>query len=564
MKDYILYISIVFFLSLFSSCDRGLLDDMPLNKKSAYDIFKDSTRVDDFVLGLYTYLPGVYNRFDGEAMLSSATDESTQCKAMHGVRSFNDGSLQPTSHPDMIWADAYAGIRQANLLLDNIGSLYASTSDEKRNAAINEARFVRAFLYFELIKRYAGVPLLKRTYSYDENPNIPRNTFAECIKFIVDECDSVAKYLPTVQPESQMGRASGVAAMALKARTLLYAASPLFNGPSIEGKNDPIVGYGSYNPNRWEDAAKAASELLQHYPGTIDLYRTGTAIFKYGRGFYTPAGNKELLFVKTRAKDNNIEKINAPVGYTNAIGGVCPSQNLIDAYEMSGGKTYDPNAPYSNRDPRFYATIQYNGATWWDRKVETFMGGLDAEDATLNATKTGYYLRKFSDPEAIIFGATKTGLHYFPYFRVAEVLLNYAEAMNEAYGPETDYFGNGRTAKWAIDEVRSRVSMPSLPEGLSYSEMKDRIMHERQIELAFEEHRHWDLRRWKKAKDILNGLELKGITITRTIDEPTGNITYTYTPKVVEKRVFTDKMYLYPIHTGEILKNKALVQNPLW
>jgi len=558
---YIISISCCLFFVL--SCERGLLDDMPLDKISNTDIFKDSSRVDNYVMGLYTYLPGVYNRFNGEAMLSSATDESTQCLSSFELKAFNDASLQPTSHPDQIWASAYEGIWMCNNLFENIGALYASTSQLKKEIFVNETRFIRAFLYFELVKRYAGVPLLKNTCSFDDDPNVPRDSFADCVEFIVNECDSIIhSALPEIQPESQMGRASRVAAKALKSRVLLYAASPLYNGPSIEGLNDPILGYGVYDMTRWEAAAQASSELLASYPTVIALYTSGaTPQLKYSKLFYTPASNKELLFVKTRQKDNNVEKINAPVGYTNARGGVSPSQNLVDAYEMINGGDVNPDNPYSGRDPRFSASIQYNGALWWsNRRIETFLGGLDAQDASVNATKTGYYLRKFSDPAAVIYGTEVTALHYFPYFRVGEILLNYAEAMNEAYGPEVDHYGNGRTAKWAVDELRKRVDMPILSVGLTYNLMKEKIIHERQIELAFEEHRHWDLRRWKLAETELNK-PLRKVIITKTNDI---SIPYSYEYSVLENRTFLPKMYLYPIHSGEILKNRSLRQNPLW
>lgn len=550
------------FVVFFTSCENNLFNEKPLNKKSAYEVFKDSARVDDYVLGLYTFLPGVYNRFNGNAMLSSATDESTQCQNTHELQSFNNASLQPTSHPDQIWASAYEGIWMCNNLFENINSLYDYTSQEKKENFINEARFVRAFLYFELIKRYAGVPILTKTYSYVDNPNVKRNSFADCVKFISEECDSIIfGSLPENQPESQMGRASKFAAMALKSRLLLYAASPLFNGPSIEEVNDSIVGYGIYDIERWKYAAEASANLLEFYPLKIDLYRSGsTPQLKYGKIFYTPSSNKELLFVKTRQKDNTIEKINSPIGYTNAIGGVAPSQNLVDAYEVIDGSPVDNANPYTRRDPRFASSIHYNQSLWWGRRVETFLGGIDAQDASVNATKTGYYLKKFSDPSAVISGTQITALHYFPYFRVAEILLNYAEAMNEAYGPEDDYYGNGRTAKWAVDEVRKRVDMPVLPSGLSYEDMKEKIIHERRIELAFEEHRHWDLRRWKIAEYILNQPIRKTIiTKTNNVENP-----YIYQYSTFENRVFHKKMYLYPIHSGEILKNRALKQNPLW
>lgn len=568
MKKHNLFYLLVTMLiiSAFTSCE--LLDDKPLDKIGAYDVFKDSTRVDAYVLGLYKYLPQGYNRFDNQAMLSTASDESTQCISNNGMTPFVNGSWGPTSNPDAGWTNYYEGIMMVNVLFENIGMLYPSTSEAFKNSVLAEAHFLRAYYHFELVKRFGGVPIVTKTFTVNDSPDIPRNSYADCVDFIVKECDSAIMYLPTVEVAARVGRATGVAAMALKSRMLLYAASPLFNGPDVTGNNNILVGYGVEDPDRWKKAAEAAHNLLELYPGTISLFNTGAnAMLKYQNLFINPAlaQNKENLLVKTRQQDNEIEKNNAPIGYTNARGGVCPSQNLVDAYEMKNGKDihetgsgYDVNNPYANRDPRLAASIQYNGATWWNRKVETFIGGLDAADADINATKTGYYLRKFSNPAAIIFGNTKNGIHYFPLFRVGEALLNYAEAMNEAYGPVADPYGNGRTAKWAVDEVRKRAGMPAIPaNGLTYEVMKQKIVKERRIELAFEEHRHWDIRRWKIAEEVFKD-PIRGVRIEKKSDS------FNYTYYDVEQREFSQKMYLYPIPKNECYKNKSLVQNPLW
>ena len=567
-KQNLLYIIFSLFIISFPSCEDGLLDDKPLDKKSAYDVFKDSTRVDAYVLGLYKYLPNGYNRFDNQAMLSSATDESTQCIPNNGMTPFMNGSWGPTSNPDAAWASNYEGLMMVNVLFENIHMLYPTTSEEFKNSVLAEAHFLRAYYHFELIKRFGGIPIVTKTFAIKDSPDIPRNTYKACVDFVINECDSALQYLPTVEVAARVGRATGVAAMALKSRMLLYAASPLFNGPDVTGTTNELAGYGTYSKDRWNIAAEAAHNLLELYPTQIALYNTGAnGTVKYQNLFIKPAlaQNKESLMVKTRQQDNEIEKNNAPIGYTNARGGVCPSQNLVDAYEMKNGKAidetgsgYDKNNPYANRDPRLAATIQYNGATWWNRKVEMFTGGLDAHDADIHATKTGYYLRKFSDPAAIIFGNTKKGIHYFPLFRTGEVLLNYAEAMNEAYGPDVDFYGDGRTAVWAVNEVRKRAGMPALPKNkLAYDEMKKKIIHERRIELAFEEHRHWDIRRWKIAEEVFRE-PIKGVRIDA------GETPAKYTYFEVEQRIFSPKMYLYPLPKGECYKNKALVQNPLW
>lgn len=552
---------------VFSAFSCQVYDD-PLDKTQSYDVFKDSTRVDNYILGLYTYLPVGFNRFSNQTMLSSAGDESTQCKTTHGLTPFVNGSWGPSSNPDAAWTSNYEAIMMVNTFFENIGMLYPQTSGTFKQSVTAEAHFLRAYFYFELVKRYAGVPLLTRTMTGNDSPDIPRASYQECVDFIVAECDSAIKYLPVQETNARWGRASKVGALALKARMLLYAASPLFNGPDVTGANNPVAGYGVYSGERWEKAADAAHDLLQYYPNVIDLYKTGTNYPLRYRNVFTVVmqdNNKEWLFVRTRPADNNLEKDNAPIGFINARGGVCPSQNLVDAYEMANGKPitdptsgYNPNDPYAKRDPRFEGTIQYNGASWWGRAIKTSLGGIDAGDVNVDGTKTGYYLRKFSNVDATIIAAQVNKPHFFPLFRFAEVLLNYAEAMNEAYGPNNaGPYEAAYTARWAVDLVRQRVNMPKLPANITYGEMKERIMHERRIELAFEEHRHWDVRRWKTAEATFSA-PIKGVRINESVTPAT----YEYYD--VESRAFTPKMYLYPIPYADQFRDKALVQNPLW
>lgn len=553
--------------TLLSSCS---FHDDPLNKKSSQDIFRDSIRVEDYLLGLYTYLPTGFNRFSNQTMLSSAGDESTQCKNTHGLTPFVNGSWGPSSNPDSRWDVSYEAIAQVNLFFQNIGMLDPKTSETLKNGLLAEAHFLRAFFYFELVKRYGGIPLLKAPLSQNDDVNIPRDTFADCVDFIVEECDKAILYLPDQEEQARWGRASKVGAMALKSRILLYAASDLFNGPDITGADNKLAGYGTYSMERWEDAADAAFDIIKDfYPGTVDLYSgDGTNyILRYRKTFTVVmhVNNKEWLFIRTRPSDNNLEKDNAPIGFTNANGGVAPSQNLVDAYEMKNGKGifesgsgYDDQKPYLNRDPRFDATIYYNGVSVWSRAIKTSLGGADSGFDNVDGTKTGYYLRKFMHPDVVIFGSQVSKPHFFPLFRFAEVLLNFAEAMNEAYGPENSgIYESTYTAKWAIDLIRKRVNMPVLPTGLTYEQMKERIIHERRIELAFEEHRHWDARRWKIAEEVFS----KPVGGVR-IDESATPAIFEYYD--VEQRIFTKKMYLYPIPYGEMRRNKALMQNPLW
>lgn len=198
---------------------------------------------------------------------------------------------------------------------------------------------------------------------------------------------------------------------------------------------------------------------------------------------------------------------NGPNGY-GGWGGNAPTQNLVDTYEMMDGQPitnpgsgYNPQNPYANRDPRLAATVLYNGAPYRGRAVETFRpGGLDSPDGpeSFNTSPTGYYLRKFIN-EARDLGASSSSQAPWIYFRLGEVLLNYAEAQNEAAGPDASVYR-------AINQVRARVSMPALPTVLTQAQMRERIRRERQVELAYEEHRYYDVRRWKIANTTENVL----------------------------------------------------------
>jgi hypothetical protein len=270
--------------------------------------------------------------------------------------------------------------------------------------------------------------------------------------------------------------------------------------------------------------------------------------------------NKEVIFASTAAAQNIVESNNAPVGFTGALGRTNPTQNLVDAFEMANGKPitdptsgYNPANPYANRDPRLALFIITNGSTFktgtLSRAVETFEGGLDNLPTNVNSTKTGYYMRKFLS-EAATYNITGAAQRRKPwvFFRYPEVLLDYAEALNEAAGPSAEVYN-------AVDLIRVRGGLATLPIGLSQVQMRDRIRNERRVELCFEEHRFFDVRRWKIAEDVFNQ-PIQGMKITKT------GTTLTYTPFVVETRVFKAANYYYPISQTEINKAPALEQNP--
>ncbi|MDX9882955.1 MAG: RagB/SusD family nutrient uptake outer membrane protein [Prolixibacteraceae bacterium] len=591
MKNRI-YLTLILTALLAGACENPL-DVTPYDKYGAEFVFGEPKKAEEYVMRTYNIFPygsadQGYNRLEsGKSMIACASDEAMPNLPGSNVDILTNGSWSPSSsNPDNMWDHYYQYIRAANIGLDNLNMLPESQAT-LRDQLYGELIFIRAYAHSELIKRYGGIPIIDRTLTLEDDLNIPRNTFEECVDFVASQCDLAMPYLlsPDEASGGQLGRISSGAALALKARMLLYAASDLYNGPAYDGSNSKLIGYGNYSKTRWEAAAEAAAEVISlgyyslYKPNAIaDSQNDATARTNgeknYADLFYTLAGNKELVLIRTVAQSNGVEKKNVPVGYTNGDGTTNPSQQMIDAYGMLNGKSitdptsgYNPEAPYVNRDPRFNISIFYNEKAWTGNpsrtKVETFVDGLDNKTDQTNATKTGYYLSKFMKSGIVISGSETKTNHCFPHIRYAEVLLNYAEAMNEAYGPDVDPKGFGKTARAAVEEVRARVLRPkdaalsSVPAG-DVAAMREAIRNERRVELAFEDHRHIDVRRWKIAPQTI-GQNLNGMRITKT------GSTYTYeiVPNVAV-RIFEPKMYLYPIPQSEMNKNKALIQNPLW
>jgi hypothetical protein len=518
------------------------------------NVTSDFTTVKGFGYAAYTKINNGFNSIDNN-LFAAVSDEAEQTASSSEAQLFNTGSWNAFNNPDDAYANAYEGIRASNYFLEKFANykvLLAVNRDTLSDNALqyhldvsdiswlrNENRVLRAYFYFELLKRYGGVPLVTETLSITDVTNIPKSSFDEIVNFIVSEIDLCKDSLQVNwkdYDQSRDGRLTKAAALAIKARVLLYAASPVNN---ISG-----------NIAKWQAAAKASYDIIAL--NQFSLYNNYQNLFV---GDYT-AKSPETIWAIRLGPENNMEKMNYPIGTPGGRSGVTPSQNLVSAYEYKG--TPDPNNPYKNRDPRFNYSIVANGNAWNGRTIEIWEGGHDAADLP-NASRTGYYLKKFlNDNLNLVQNGTK--IRSWIVFRYGEILLNYAEAMNEAYGPDNNN-GYGLTARQAVDLVRNRpgVSMPPVIAG-NQSEMRIKIKHERQVELAFEDHRYWDLLRWKDAGQVLN-MPLTGIKAVKNPDN-----TFSYIEFVVENRKFIDpQMYVYPIPQTEISKSKGiLIQNPGW
>ena len=547
-------ISIAFTLS---SCN-GFLDreeDSFIDKTATFDSYN---RTKQYLTYAYTLLPDGLNRFSREAMLASATDDAEFAIESAEIQQFNNGSWNALNNPDDVWNRYFSGISKCCTLLENtnhvnldISRLDPDKQVEYANSLKDirmwraEARFLRAYFHFELLKRYGPIPIVTSTLSINGNyENTPRPTMKEVVDFIAKECDIAADTLeltPWRNVNDAFGRATKGAALALKSRLLLYAASPLY------------VDFGDTNEANkptdfamWKSAADAAKAVID-----LNQYELASS---YGDLFKNDFQNKEYIFVRRYAANSDFEKSNFPVSF-GGKGGTNPSQNLVDDYEMLDGTPFDWNdpakaaQPFENRDARLGATILMNMAPFKGKKVATYPEGADATPNP-NATKTGYYLRKFLNEDMNIQTGGSSSGHVVPLFRLAEIYLNYAEALNECDPTNPDI-------ALYLNKVRNRASLPNVS-ALSQEQMRAVIQHERRVELAFEEHRSWDVRRWKIASSTL-GAPLMGVQIER---KPLGG--YTYIPVKVEQRVFQPKMYWYPIPQSEVLKLKQWKQNNGW
>ncbi|MBL4676932.1 MAG: RagB/SusD family nutrient uptake outer membrane protein [Mucilaginibacter sp.] len=521
----------------------------------------------------YAYLNSVYaftlsghNRV-GSDYLDAATDDavSSTNNATADVFKMSTAAYNATNFfpGDNIWATSYKAIRQANIFISNIGIV--PVKDQLRPgismkfAWKSEARFIRALTYFNLLKRYGGIPIVgDKVFTLEGNIALPRNSFEECVNYIVSECDAIKDTLltaPLVQPAAYSQRATNGAALALKAKVLLYAASPLYNGGNIDASN-PLTGYANYDVTRWQKAAAAEKAVMD-----MNAY---SLVSDFRNAFVTQVpANTEVIFQKPNGQTNAVEGANGPVGFTTSPigqGRTSPSQNLVDAYPMANGlditdaaSEYDPANPYAGRDPRLGFTVFYNGAKWLNSTVLTYEGARSKPNAGTQQTVTGYYLRKFMANYETTTNYASSPEDWM-IFRYADILLSYAEAQNEALGaPDASVYS-------AVEKIRQRAGLNpyQLPVGLTKDQMRDAIRRERRLEMAFEENRFFDIRRWKIAETVMTQ-PVQGVTIANAA---TG-FTYTY-GTVLTPKFNAPAMYFYPIPYDETLKNPSLKQNPGW
>lgn len=536
-----------------TSCD--FMDCDESDNYTLQEIQGSYNRVKQFVTSIYGYLPSDFCNTHG-AMLDATTDDAIHVYESSAIQRIVNGTWSANYTVDDKFAYYYNAIHDANYYLTTLSGLTFDTwenGDDYQDWMQNydnyqyQVRFLRAYFYFELVRRYQNVPLITKPLSQTETNQIEPSSAQEVLKFIINECTEIAPKLPiksTSIAQAENGRATRAMAMALKSRAALYAASPLY---STNGDNA-----------KWTEAAKASHDIV------ASAGELGLGLDTYANLFKSKNYNsKEVILCRPTGTSKTFEQANYPMGVTGGNTTTCPTENLASAFEMKDGRAFDWNDPtmkanqYKDRDPRFYLTIVHNGMLWPAKKaVDISEGGANGLPLT-NATTTGYYLRKYVD-NSISFeaGSTTAATHHnWILFRYAEVLLNYAEAMIHVNG-NCDYKDATYTmsAREALNAVRKRAGIPEVA-ACSQDEFLMRVKHERRVEMAFEGQRFWDLRRWKNLD------ETKNIYAVR-ITHHDGVLSYEKT--LLSERSVSNKLYFYPIANVELFKNKKLVQNSGW
>ncbi|MCF2442724.1 RagB/SusD family nutrient uptake outer membrane protein [Dyadobacter sp. CY345] len=603
-----------------SSCKTDFLDVEPITEIASDRVWEDGALSEAFVTGIYA---GLQQGGFAEQMLASLTDEAVFTHTGRNINTINEGSLSPSNlgweDNTYAWSPMYTRIRATNLAIEKLATA-TFTNETLKSRLQGEAYFLRAYYYQQLVRYYGAVPLIKKTYALNEDYSVSRNTYEECVNSIVNDLDSAALLLDG--QATITGRASLTAALALKSRVLTYAASDLHDVPTAKAKstllasypNPEFTGYISGDRTaRWTAALNASKAALDASSGGYKLNLTEPVSATEGEANYVamamaggsgdknidPTASTELIFgryftpsLAEGARQTGLN--NGPNGYHNWAGNT-PIGNLVDDYEMMDGTKFSwtnpvhKAAPYTNRDPRFYATVLYDGADWKPRPSDVIdpanqiqtgaydllddknalfnRKGLDTRSSTVedwNGSRSGYYMRKFIDPNPALYDNSDRQNIPWPFIRVTEVVFNYVEA-NIELGKEAE------ALLW-LNRIRFRAGMPALK--VTGAALKEAYRMERRIEMVYEEQRYHDARRWMIAPTTL-GETLMYINVVGTfkpgqsMKEPYRyNPTvynYTYTPveeKSHENRTWVDKMYFRPFGRDEINRNAKLVQNP--
>ncbi|MDR2130925.1 MAG: RagB/SusD family nutrient uptake outer membrane protein [Odoribacteraceae bacterium] len=559
-------------------------------------VFANQTLTRQFLANIYTNLPDGISGYSDDQFLGASrdcmTDNATSFWGLHYYNKINTDAYTAADHPLLaFWNTDFAGIRKCNIFLTNarpavVGNAAVAGDDNHLYDRYRaEARLLRAIFHFDLVCWFGNAPVLGEDdngnpiildMNRQEEMNLHRQPAADVLAWVAAQCDSIKDALPFryANEEVNWGRVNGAAAYALKSRALLYRASKL-NNPED-------------NRDYWLAAKQAALDFIARNNASARPYLLYP---DYQRCFYeNPTLNGEIILARSVWNTNRVDLQLLPPGFTGSVSGAGrtnPTQNFVDCFEMTNGKrvdeagsTYDPARPYDNRDPRLEAIVFHHGSRWGradqgeERLVDVHFNSATDKGAdyreSMGGTYTGYYLKKYVNP-SLILKAPQNFPHAWIIFRYAEILLNAAEAINEADGPTDAY--------QYVNAVRARtgVNMPALS-GLSREELRERIRNERRVELSFEDHRFFDLRRWRAYDGVTATNELAkprheqllnmyGVQVTLSGATPT--YLFTGPPGTpgndMDLRVFNNpKNYYFPIPDSETKRAPNLGQNTDW
>lgn len=602
----ITYIALGLAILSLGSCKK-YLSQVPDDQITVDKIFTSRLNTEAFLANVYHSLPNEiaqrYNGTDNSGLWTAASDEAkykwdfNYCNQMNlGTWNSSDGSVAT------YWNNYYQAIRNATFFMQNIdGANPRELDDNTKKVYKAEARGLRALYYFFLLRTYGPVPIIGDKVLDINAPvsdlRLSRSTFDQGIDYVVSELDAVADVVPTDIAEAQLGRISKGVCKAYKVEALLLKASPLYNGntdfASLKNADGTNLISQTYDVNKWTAAATAAKAFIDEFvPTTYDLYTQTDAdpfiaAYKSCRYVMTTDWNKEWIFARSKSGnylqyDRTPKHVGSPYsGDAYQGGGACgATQTMVDAYFMANGRSIDDaqsgyvasgfsdfKAPFDtklrstynqwvNREPRFYVGITYNNSLWLNQQngseiVTNFFynGNSGLSQSLSDVTPTGYIPRKNVAANGNGRGAL--------LLRLANIYLDYAEALNESNPGASDIL------KY-LNLIRNRAGVPqygtgtgALPVPADKDAMRLAIQKERRVELAFENVRFFDTRRWKIAEKT-DGGPFYGMDMTK-------NDNSFYTKTLLETRVFRkERDYLFPIPYNEVLRDNNIVQNPGW
>ena len=564
MKKLIFIVFCVLLISLkFTSCDNitDFLEKPPGVDITEDTIFSSKNNVETFVAGVFYQnlmndMPHWDDRDKSDCFTSAATDECEIFPTWFWTQgAWNSGDMRPGNTGDRRWDTHLKGLRRANILLERIDDAPFNDPAYKQQVR-GEARFLRAFTYFELFRKYGGISIVDKRLNASDDLLIPRSTVKEVVDFIVSECDKAIVDVPVTYPSELRGRITKAAVAALKAKTLLYAASTTFNTdrPYISYEHNDLICYGNYDRNRWKLAADAAKAAIDEATKGGFRLITEYDVSKNYQYIWETHDNEEIILAeKTKGMRYSGH---FPWGYMFPSQGYWLIHNFTKLYETKQGTPApwkdeggdDLMEIYENLDPRFKQSVVYQGG-YFNVQFPQMDFSVNGRDVPKGAGVEGALWHK---PMPYILSATPNmgAIPNSIIFRMAELYLSYAEALNEYENtPPNEAYD-------AIDLIRVRSGMPKLPRGLSQAEFRERVRNERAIELAFEGHRLFDIRRWEIANDGI----MKGAMYGIHIYKGTGT-QCSYKPYVFETRTFKQSMYRHPFPQSEVNKG-YLIQNP--